>query len=121
MPTPTSAQIIAARDNETLKDRARALGALVGMTPSEVDAAWPTLVVAPVDQTGDASIASVLAYAQAVYDQALAALPPEPGSNLAAVTDAHILYALTPHDDATPVDAGDTAHASTSTTEEPTA
>ena len=96
MPTPTSSQIIAARDNETLKDRARALGALAGMTQSEVDAAWPTLVVAPVDHTGDASIASVLAYAQTVYDQALAALPPEPGANLAAVTDAQILYALHP-------------------------
>ena len=107
MPTPTSAQIIAARDNETLKDRARALGALVGMTPSEVDAVWPTLVVAPVDQTGDASIATVLAYAQTVYDQALAALPPEPGSNLAAVTDAQILYALhpTPPEEDLPADA----------------
>lgn len=97
MTAPTSAQIIAARDNEGLKDRARALGALVGMTPGEIDAAWPSIVVAPVDQSGESSIASVLAYTQAVYDQAVAALPPEPGVNPSAVTDAQILYALTMH------------------------
>lgn len=95
MTVPTSAQIIAARDNEGLKDRARALGALVGMTPGEIDAAWPSIVVAPVDQSGESSIASVLAYTQAVYDQAVAALPPEPGVNPSAVTDAQILYAVT--------------------------
>lgn len=95
MTVPTSAQIIAARDNEGLKDRVRALGALVGMTPGEIDAAWPSIVVAPVDQSGESSIASVLAYTQAVYDQAVAALPPEPGVNPSAVTDAQILYAVT--------------------------
>ena len=52
MTAPTSAQIIAARDNEILKDRARALGALIGMTPGESDAAWPSIVVAAVDKSG---------------------------------------------------------------------
>lgn len=97
MPTASSAAIIAARDDDHLKDRARALGASIGMTSMEVEAAWDRLVTLPVDESGASSIATVYEYAAAQYAQALAALPPEPGVNPAAVTDAHILYALTPH------------------------
>lgn len=97
MPTASSAAIIAARDDDHLKDRARALGASIGMTSMEVEAAWDRLVTLPVDESGEASIATVYEYVAAQYAQALAALPPEPGVNPAGVTDAHILYALTPH------------------------
>lgn len=96
MPTASSAAIIAARDNTHLKDRARALGASIGMTATEIEATWDRLVTMPVDDSGTSSIATVYEYAAAQYAQALAALPPEPGVNPAGVTDAHILYALTP-------------------------
>lgn len=97
MPTASSAAIIAARDDAHLKDRARALGASIGMTATEIDAAWDRLVTLPVDESGTSSIATVYEYAAAQYALAVAALPPEPGVNPAGVTDAHILYALTPH------------------------
>lgn len=97
MPIASSAAIIAARDDAHLKDRARALGASIGMTAMEVDAVWDQLVTRSVDESGASSIATVYEYAAAQYAQALAALPPEPGVNPAGVTDAHILYALTPH------------------------
>lgn len=93
----SSTAILAAQKNEDLRARARALGATLGMTSSEVDSVWDQTVVKPVDETGAPSIATVLAYAQGIYDKALAALPPEPGKDLAAVTDAQILYALTTH------------------------
>ncbi|WP_115728240.1 hypothetical protein [Actinomyces culturomici] len=94
MAAGTSAAIIAARDNSDLKDRARALGATLGMTAVEVDAVWDRVVVADVDNTGTSSIATVFEYAKLTYDQAVAALPPEPGVNPAAVTDTQILHAL---------------------------
>lgn len=93
----SSTAILAAQKNEDLRARARALGATLGMTSSEVDSVWDQTVVKPVDETGASSIATVLEYTQGIYDKALAALPPEPGKDLAAVTDAQILYALTTH------------------------
>lgn len=98
MAVASSQAILAAQRNEDLKARARALGATLGMTSMEVDAAWDQTVIKPVDESGEHSIASVLEYAQAKYDEAFALLPPEPGVDLAAVTDAHIVYALQPRE-----------------------
>lgn len=92
----SSTAIMAAQRNEDLKARAKALGATLGMTGGEVEAAWDQIVIKPVDEEGQACIASVLEYAQAQYDKAFESLPPEPGVDESMVTDAHILFALTP-------------------------
>lgn len=107
MPTASSAAIIAARDDTHLKDRARALGAMLGMTSMEVDASWDRIVTRPVDASGEETIAMVYEYAATQYAQAKAALPPAPGVNPSAVTDAHILYALTPHETPNPGEPGE--------------
>ncbi|MBB6333630.1 hypothetical protein HD592_000195 [Schaalia hyovaginalis] len=60
----SSTAILAAQNNEDLKARARALGATLGMTSSEVDSVWDQTVVKPVDETGASSIATVLEYTQ---------------------------------------------------------
>lgn len=98
MSTPSSAAIIAARDDEDLKNRARALAATVGMTASEVDAEWASIVVRPVDSSGGASIASVFEYARGQYEKKIAAMPAppaRPGEDMTYVRDAQIVYALT--------------------------
>ncbi len=95
MASPSSASIIHATRDQDLLDRAKALGATLGMTAGEVEAEWDQLVTKPVDDTGDNTIASVFEYAQSKYAEALAALPPKPGVNPAYVTDTHILHALT--------------------------
>lgn len=88
MATPTSAAIIAASHDTDLLQRAVALGATIGLTQADVEAARTRLAAAPVDDSGN-TIASVYEYAQATYKPA-----PRPGENPAAVTDAHILHAL---------------------------
>lgn len=93
MTAPSTALIAATRD-QTLKDRAVALAATLGMTENEVEAAWRNIIVTNADNTGKTTIADVYAYALEVRRQELAKLPPEVGANLAAVTDEHLLFAL---------------------------
>lgn len=90
----TSAALIAAFADNDLYERIVALGATLKLTPQQIaDARWK-LVIAPAAATGTDTIASVYAYALDVRNQAVAALPPMPGKNPAAVTDDQILHAL---------------------------
>ncbi|WP_347042005.1 hypothetical protein [Brachybacterium nesterenkovii] len=84
----SSADIIGASRDDDLLARMIALGATIGLTQGEVEAARTRLAAAPADD-GGATIASVHAYAVATYNP-----PPRPGQNPAAVTDEQILHAL---------------------------
>ena len=67
--------------------RERMIAAL-GAQRSDIENAVPMIAAAPVTAAGD-TVASVLAYARATYTPT-----PPPGRNPAAVTDAHLEYAL---------------------------
>lgn len=84
----TSADIIGASRDDDLLARMVALGATLGLSQGEVEAARTRLAAAPATDNGD-TIASVHAYAVATYQPT-----PRPGENPAAVTDEHILHAL---------------------------
>ena len=86
MATPTSAAIIAASNDSDLLARAVALGATVGLTQADVEAQRTKLASAPVDGEGN-TVASVYEYADAQPRY-------RTGEDPAAVTDAHILHAL---------------------------
>ena len=86
MTTPTSASIIAASNDADLLARAVALGATVGLTQADVEAQRTKLASAPVDSEGN-TVASVYEYADAQPRY-------RTGEDPAAVTDAHILHAL---------------------------
>lgn len=86
MATPTSAAIIAASHDSDLLARLVALGSTLGLTQADVEAARTRLASAPVDETG-ATVASV-------YEYAAAQPRYRPGEDPAAVTDQHILHAL---------------------------
>ena len=86
MATPTSAAIIAASNDSDLLARAVALGATVGLTQADVEAQRTKLASAPVDSEGN-TVASVYEYADAQPRY-------RTGEDPAAVTDAHILHAL---------------------------
>ena len=86
MATPTSAAIIAASRDSDLLARAVALGATVGLTQADVEAQRTKLASAPVDGEGN-TVASVYEYADAQPRY-------RTGEDPAAVTDAHILHAL---------------------------
>lgn len=93
MSVPSAALIAAFADND-LYERIVALAAGFGITPDQVSGKrWP-LVIAPAAATGTDTIASVYQYALDTRNNAVAALPPSPGANPAAVTDAQIVYAL---------------------------
>lgn len=92
--TATSRALIAVSKDETLKERAIALAATLGMTENEVQAAWRSIIVTNVDDSGTSTIADVYEYALEKRRQALAQLPPEVGEDLSVVTDAHLLFAL---------------------------
>lgn len=89
MATPTSAAIIAASHDPDLLQRAVALGATIGLTQADVEAARTRLAAAPVDPSGENSVASVYEFAEATYEPT-----PRPGEDPAKVTDAHLLHAL---------------------------
>ena len=86
MATPTSAAIIAASRDSDLLARAVALGSTLGLTQADVEAARVRLASAPVDGEGN-TVASVYEYADAQPRY-------RTGEDPAAVTDAHILHAL---------------------------
>lgn len=94
MTAPTSTQIIATLADDALKNRFKAVAPLCGWTSAEVEAAWERIVVTAVDDAGDATVAGVHAYAKALYDQALAAVPAAPGADTTKVTDDHICHVL---------------------------
>ena len=86
MATPTSAAIIAASRDSDLLARMVALGSTLGITQADVEAARVRLASAPVDGEGN-TVASVYEYADAQPRY-------RTGEDPAAVTDAHILHAL---------------------------
>ena len=87
MATPSSAAIIAASNDSDLLARAVALGATVGLTRADVEAQRTKLASAPVDESGENTIASVYEYADAQPRY-------RTGEDPSFVTDAHILHAL---------------------------
>lgn len=91
----TTAQHNAARGNQELLNRLIAAAEMQGV-PSA--AGWVqmyvgTLISTPLTEAGD-TIASVLDYARAQYENAVAALPPKPGDNPAAVTDEYLALVI---------------------------
>ena len=92
--TDTTAQHIAARNDEDLKERlvAAAEQAHIDNPQSFVDQNMGKLISTPVE--GESTITTVHAYAADVRRQALEAVPPAPGLNPAAVTDTHLATAI---------------------------
>lgn len=89
--TDTHALIAAAGDAQLLA-RATAILEARGVTASALASQMGHLVALPV-QDGR-NIADVYEYASVNRAAALAAVPPEVGTDLAAVTDAHLVTAL---------------------------
>lgn len=92
--TDTTAQHIAARDDKDLRSRlvAAAEQAHVDNPESFVQANIGRLISTKIN--GDTTVTAVHAYASSVYDAAVAALPPAPGLNPAAVTDDQLAQAI---------------------------
>ena len=88
MPTPTSAAIIAASRDTDLLDRLVALGATIGLSQGEVEAARVQLASAPVDGDGN-TVASVHEYAAETYNPT-----PRPGADPDKIRDEQLLHAL---------------------------
>ncbi|MBK7822812.1 MAG: hypothetical protein IPJ61_17550 [Tessaracoccus sp.] len=105
---PSSHAIIAAASDKALTERVVAVATTLGCATAEHDAQRlrRELVIAELDESG-ATIAAVYEYTCLAREQAMEArraaiaaaeaahpIPPEPGLNPAAVTDAHIASAL---------------------------
>lgn len=103
-----SAQLIAATGDPDLKSRMTALLASTGASNAAglIEVHMGALVAVPID--GNQCVADVLAYASTARRDALTAraqaiaaaetanpIPPAPGANLAAVTDTHLVAAMT--------------------------
>ena len=85
-----SADLIAAANDNDLLPRILAIGnGVLGIKEQDIRDKIKVIVASPVNGTGNDSIASVYAYAVNTYAPA-----PRPGENPAAVTDAHLEYAL---------------------------
>lgn len=91
--TDTTAQHIAARDDEDLVARlvASAEQAHIPNPDSFVRMNVGKLISADI---GGTTVTTVHAYASLVYEEAVAALPPKPGLNPAAVTDDQLAQAI---------------------------
>ena len=91
--TDTTAQHIAARDDENLVARlvASAEQAHIPNPDSFVRMNVGKLISTDI---GGTTVTTVHAYASAVYEQAVADLPPKPGLNPAAVTDDQLAQAI---------------------------
>lgn len=91
----TSNSIIQASRDADLQARAVAIAAEQGVTYPQgwIEQRLSALACAPVNESGD-TVASVYEYASTVRDQAVAALPPSPGANPAAVTDDYLRHAI---------------------------
>ena len=101
---PTSAQILAVRADADLRERIVALASLdpgITSATSWVDAHIERFAAAPLNSTGNDTIASVLDYARHEY-RPYGPNPIRPGVNPAAVTDDHIRTAITTVLDQTP-------------------
>ena len=90
----SSKALIAAFKDAVLKERASALGATVGMTENEVNAAWRSILVTNTDNSGKDKVCDVYERALKRRELALMEVPPEVGEDLTAVTDEHLMFAL---------------------------
>lgn len=95
MTITTTAMHIAARADADLLERLIAAAEMQGI-PSA--AGWVqqnigTIISTPLTE-GQDTIASVFDFAKGSYEAAVAALPPKPGLNPAAVTDAYMAQAI---------------------------
>lgn len=90
--TDTTAQHIAARNDEDLRERLVAEQQQIPNAAGFVEQNLGRLVSADISGT---TPTAVHAYASQVYKDAVAALPPKPGLNPAAVTDAQLADAVT--------------------------
>lgn len=90
----TTAQHLAARNDQDLIDRltARAEQSQVKNAAQWVEENLGALLTAQV--ASSSTIADIHGYAKNAYDQKVAALPPAPGKDPAAVTDEHISAAI---------------------------
>lgn len=92
--TDTTAQHIAARNDADLRERLIAVAEQqqIPNAAGFVEQNLGRLVSADI---GGTTLTAVHAYASQVYRDAVAALPPKPGLNPAAVTDAQLADAVT--------------------------
>lgn len=92
--TDTTTQHIAARDDQDLTARliAAAEQAHIPNPESFVEQNVGKLISTQIE--GGTTLTAVHAYASSVYWQAVAALPPKPGLNPAAVTDEQLTSAI---------------------------
>jgi len=90
----TTAQHIAARNDANLAARLTAVAEQAQIPNAEtfVQMNMGRLVSAPIE--GDTTVTAVHAYAAEVYRVAVSELPPPPGLNPAAVTDAQLAEAV---------------------------
>lgn len=90
----STAQHIEARADQDLMARLAASAEMQGVPSAMgwVQSHIGELLIVPVD--GSQTIVDMHAYASDVRKQAVAALPPEPGINPGAVTDAHLSTAI---------------------------
>lgn len=91
--TDTTAQHIAARDDQDLKARLIAVAEQAGI-PNAASFVEQNLGKLVSIDIGGTTLTAVHAYASQVYRDAVAALPPAPGLNPAAVTDAQLTDAV---------------------------
>lgn len=92
--TDTTAQHISARDDEDLTARLVAAAEQAHIPSAESFVRMNAGRLISTEISGGTTITAVHAYASSVYADAVAALPPAPGLNPAAVTDAQLSEAI---------------------------
>lgn len=92
--TDTTAQHIAARDDEDLVARLIAAAEQAHIPNPETFVRGQVGTIISTDIGDGTTLTTVHAYAKSVYDTDVAALPPKPGVNPAAVTDEQLTAAV---------------------------
>lgn len=90
----TTAQHIAARDDQDLVNRLVAAAEQAHIDNPDGFVRQNVGRIISTEISGGATITAVHAYASTVYAEAVAALPPKPGLNPAAVTDTQLAEAI---------------------------
>lgn len=92
--TDTTAQHIAARDDKDLRSRLVAAAEQAHIPNPEAFVEANVGLLISTEIAPGTTLTSVHAYASTVYGEAVAALPPKPGLNPAAVTDTQLAQAI---------------------------
>jgi len=90
----TTSQHIATRNDPDLLERFVAAAEQAGITSARSWVEFNMGQLATVKVDGEQTVADVYAYAMEVRQNAVNALPPLPGINPGAVTDAHLVSAI---------------------------